>query len=142
ALAARRAPGGRGRGGRRQPFRLCARRRRRAHRSTRPLGGAFRIGGPGRASAWWALFVSGLLLSLALGAPIGAWVGAAIGWAPVFAVLAGLSLCLVWPNFAIWPRDPGAAASGERFQALPAVVVARRLMPMVMWSTALYGMYT
>ena len=96
-----------------------------------------------RRATWMALVVSGLLLSLALGAPIGAWAGASIGWKPVFAVLAGLSLCLVWPNFAIWPRDRTAAQSGgASFDALPAALVARRLMPMVIWSTGLYGMYT
>jgi len=97
---------------------------------------------PDRRATWMALVVSGLLLSLALGAPIGAWAGASIGWGPVFAVLAGLSLCLVWPNFAIWPRDRGAAAGGPSIDVLPAALVARRLMPMVIWSTALYGMYT
>ncbi len=99
---------------------------------------------PHRRATWMALVVSGLLVSLALGAPIGAWAGASIGWGPVFAVLAGLSLCLVWPNFAVWPRDQGAAegGGGPSFAALPAVLVARRLMPMVVWSTGLYGMYT
>jgi len=98
---------------------------------------------PDRRATWMALVVSGLLLSLALGAPIGAWAGASIGWGTVFAVLAGLSLCLAWPNFAVWPRDHGAAeGGGARLHTLPAALVARRLMPMVMWSTALYGMYT
>jgi predicted MFS family arabinose efflux permease len=97
---------------------------------------------PDRRATWMALVVSGLLLSLALGAPIGAWAGASFGWGPVFAVLAGLSVCLVWPNFAIWPHDSGAAPAGPNLDALPAAMVARRLMPMVIWSTALYGMYT
>jgi len=98
---------------------------------------------PDRRATWMALVVSGLLLSLAIGAPIGAWAGASIGWGPVFAVLAGLSLCLVWPNFAIWPRDRGAAeGGGPSIDSLPAALVARRLMPMVIWSTGLYGMYT
>ena len=98
---------------------------------------------PQRRATWMALVVSGLLLSLALGAPIGAWAGAAIGWGPVFAALAGLSLCLVWPNFAVWPRDGGQADGGNaRFDGLAAMLVARRVMPMVVWSTGLYGMYT
>ncbi len=96
-----------------------------------------------RRATWMALVVSGLLVSLALGAPIGAWAGASVGWAPIFAVLGGLSFCLVWPNFAIWPRDSGAVQGGAvPFNAIPALLVARRLVPMVMWSTALYGMYT
>jgi predicted MFS family arabinose efflux permease len=98
---------------------------------------------PDRRATWMAWVVSGLLLSLALGAPIGAWAGASIGWGPVFAVLAGLSLCLTWPNFAIWPRDRGVAeAQSPSLDRLPAALVARRLMPMVIWSTGLYGMYT
>lgn len=98
---------------------------------------------PDRRATWMALVVSGLLVSLALGAPIGAWAGASIGWGPVFAALAGLSLCLAWPNLVIWPRDRGKAdGDGARFHALPAVLVARRVMPMVVWSTGLYGMYT
>src|SRR2546422_610615 len=77
-----------------------------------------------RRATWMALVVSGLLLSLALGAPIGAWAGASIGWKPVFAVLAGLSLCLVWPNFTIWPRDRTAAQNGgASFDILPAALV-------------------
>src|SRR5437899_1157373 len=67
---------------------------------------------PDRRATWMALVVSGLLVSLALGAPIGAWAGALFGWMPVFAVLGGLSFCLVWPNFAIWPRDSGAVQGG------------------------------
>lgn len=98
---------------------------------------------PDRRASWMALVVSGLLVSLALGAPIGAWAGAVIGWGPVFAAVAGLSLCLVWPNFASWPRDRGKADDGGApVRALPAMLVARRVLPMVVWSTSLYGMYT
>jgi predicted MFS family arabinose efflux permease len=98
---------------------------------------------PERRATWMALVVSGLLVSLALGAPIGAWAGAWLGWAPVFAALAALSLCLVWPNFRVWPSDPSVLAGADApFYALPTGLVARRLMPMVLWSTGLYGMYT
>ena len=98
---------------------------------------------PERRATWMALVVSGLLVSLALGAPIGAWAGASFGWAPVFAALGALSFCLVWPNFFVWPRDGGKAdGTGLLFDALPAITVAGRLMPMVVWSTGLYGMYT
>src|SRR5205807_648251 len=98
---------------------------------------------PDRGATWMALVVSGLLVSLALGAPIGAWAGALFGWMPVFAALAALSLCLVWPNSRIWLRYHGTAnAAGTHLQALPTLLVVRRLMPMLLWSTGLYGMYT
>ena len=96
-----------------------------------------------RRASWMALVVSGLLVSLALGAPIGGWAGATFGWGAVFAALAASSLFLVLPNWYVWPHhrsvmDAGAAPLGS----LAATTVARRLMPMVLWSTALYGMYT
>ena len=94
-----------------------------------------------RRATWMAIVVSGLLVSLALGAPIGAWVGAWLGWGSVFVVLAGLSLCLTWPNLAIWDEVAGQGG-GSNFEALAAATVARRLLPMVVWSTGLYGMYT
>jgi predicted MFS family arabinose efflux permease len=98
---------------------------------------------PDRRATWMALVVSGLLVSLALGAPIGAWAGALFGWPPVFAALAALSLCLVWTNSRIWLRYHGGAnAAGIQLQALPTLLVMRRLMPMLLWSTGLYGMYT
>jgi predicted MFS family arabinose efflux permease len=98
---------------------------------------------PDRRATWMALVVSGLLVSLALGAPIGAWAGAWFGWTPVFAALAALSLCLVWPNSRIWRGYHGSAnAAGILLQALPTLLVIRRLMPMLLWSTGLYGMYT
>jgi predicted MFS family arabinose efflux permease len=90
-----------------------------------------------------AIVVSGLLVSLALGAPIGGWAGASIGWGTVFVALAASSFCLVGPNFAVWPRDGGESdGGGEHVDALLATVVAQRLIPMVVWSTGLYGMYT
>jgi MFS transporter, DHA1 family, putative efflux transporter len=98
---------------------------------------------PDRRATWMALVVSGLLVSLALGAPIGAWAGALFGWMPVFAALAVLSLCLIWPNSRIWLRYQGTAnAAGIHLQSLPTLLVIRRLMPMLLWSTGLYGMYT
>ena len=98
---------------------------------------------PDRRATWMALVVSGLLVSLTLGAPIGAWAGAWFGWMPVFAALAALSLCLIWPNSRIWLRYQGTAnAAGIHLQALRTTLVIRRLMPMLLWSTGLYGMYT
>jgi predicted MFS family arabinose efflux permease len=96
-----------------------------------------------RRASWLALTVSGLLASLALGAPIGAVAGASFGWAAVFAVLGSSSLALVWANRRIWSHDRGRGLlPGSSVSALPATIFGRRLAPMVVWSTALYGMYT
>jgi predicted MFS family arabinose efflux permease len=99
-----------------------------------------------RRATWLALVVSGLLVSLAVGASAGGAVGAVFGGPPVFLVLAGLSLVLVWLNRWVWPcEDEGGAAAGLDAVAtapLGAAVLARRLIPMVMWSTGLYGVYT
>jgi MFS transporter, DHA1 family, putative efflux transporter len=98
---------------------------------------------PARRATWMAAAVSGLLMSLSAGAPLGALAGAALGWAKVFDGLAGLALVLLLVNRRIWPREAAVAASG----AIPrekasAGVLARRLLPTVIWATALYGMYT
>jgi predicted MFS family arabinose efflux permease len=95
---------------------------------------------PARRATWMATAVSGLLLSLSLGAPLGELAGASLGWARVFDALAGLSLVLVLANNRVWPRDAVAvpAASGGD---VPAGTLAQRLLPTVIWATALYGMY-
>ena len=96
---------------------------------------------PERRASRLALMVSGLLISLSIGTPIGALAAATIGWKPVFAALAAASLALVWANHQVWPATPprGAAAGPA---ALGAAILGRRLLPTVVWSTALYGMYT
>jgi predicted MFS family arabinose efflux permease len=96
-----------------------------------------------RRAAWLALVVSGLLVSLAIGASAGGLVGAVFGGPPVFLALAGLSLVLVWLNRWVWPCDHGGAATGlDARDPLAAAVLVRRLIPMVLWSTGLYGVYT
>ena len=98
---------------------------------------------PDRCATWLALVVSGLLVSLALGASIGALAGSFFGWAPVFVVLAGLSLVLVWLNCRVWPWEHHPTdAAGAAPPPLAAAALARRLMPMVVWSTGLYAVYT
>ena len=97
---------------------------------------------PARRASWMALAVSGLLCSLSFGAPLGALIGAAFGWDKVFDLLAGLSLVLVLANRRIWPietRLPRAVAAAH---APPREGVAPRLLPTVIWATALYGIYT
>jgi predicted MFS family arabinose efflux permease len=98
---------------------------------------------PARRASWMALAVSGLLCALTFGAPLGAVIGASFGWTKVFDLLAWLSLVLVVANRRIWPAD--AAAPAVVAAAAPAASpgsVAPRLLPTVIWSTALYGMYT
>jgi predicted MFS family arabinose efflux permease len=100
---------------------------------------------PDRRAAWLALVVSGLLVSLAVGASAGGLVGVLFGGPPVFLALAGLGLVLVWLNRWVWPPDHGGAATGLDAAArdpLAVVVLVRRLIPMVLWSTGLYGVYT
>jgi len=94
-------------------------------------------------ATWLALTVSGLLLSLVLGAPSGALVGATFGCPPVFVTLAVLSLVLVWLNWRVWPSEHyhrNAAASPP--DRLTLARLAPRLIPMIVWSTGLYGVYT
>jgi predicted MFS family arabinose efflux permease len=98
---------------------------------------------PERRASWMAFIVSGVLVSLALGAPIGGWLGAALGWRNVFIALAAASLFVVLPNRWVWPRRLGVLPGVPRsLVALSAVTIARRITPMVLWSTGLYGMYT
>jgi predicted MFS family arabinose efflux permease len=97
---------------------------------------------PERRATRLAIVVSGLLMSLSLGTPIGLLSAASLGWPVVFAALAALSLVLAWANNCVW-HDPHAAkrraALGDR---LTATVLAVQLAPTVLWSTALYAVYT
>jgi predicted MFS family arabinose efflux permease len=97
-----------------------------------------------RRATWMALAVSGLVVSLAIGASTGGLVGALFGGPPVFLALAGFSLMLVWLNQWVWPSEHDGAATGLQAapDALSAAVLTRRLIPMVMWSTGLYAVYT
>ena len=100
---------------------------------------------PDRRATWLALVVSGLLVSLAIGASAGGLVGFLFGGPPVFLALAGLGLVLVWLNRWVWPCDHDSAAADLDAAArdpLAIVVLLRRLIPMVLWSTGLYGVYT
>lgn len=105
------------------------------------------IGGaapPDRRATWMALVVSGLLVSLALGASTGALAAGVFGWPPVFAALAALSLLLVWLNWQIWPDQDSSAASHATTAVSPLASgdLLCRLLPTVFWSTGLYSVYT
>jgi predicted MFS family arabinose efflux permease len=96
-----------------------------------------------RRAAWLAYSVFGLLMSLPLGATIGAEVGMTLGWAWVFVALAASCLIFAGLNCRIWPyRRLGADAPKVASNLLPRAAVLRRLMPTIMWSTSLYGVYT
>jgi predicted MFS family arabinose efflux permease len=72
-------------------------------------------------------------------------VGVLFGGPPVFLALASLGLVLVWLNRWVWPCDRGGTAAGRDATVgdpLAVVVLVRRLVPMVLWSTGLYGVYT
>jgi predicted MFS family arabinose efflux permease len=91
-----------------------------------------------------AVVVSGLLGSLAFGASFGAVVGAFFGWAPVFVALAVFSVVLAWVNCRVWQRQglPADIPEAPASDPLVMAVLVRRLMPMVVWSTGLYCVYT
>ena len=98
---------------------------------------------PARRATWMAVAVSGLLLSLSVGAPVGTLVASAWGWHAPFFMLALLSLVLIVANRVVWPADPGSG--GKTTAPLPAMGIAAvtvRLLPTVQWATALYGVYT
>jgi predicted MFS family arabinose efflux permease len=97
---------------------------------------------PERRATRLAIVVSGLLISLSFGTPIGLLTAVALGWPIVFTALAALSLILAWANNRVW-HDPSIAQSrAAQPHRLTATVLAVRLAPTVLWSTALYTMYT
>ena len=98
---------------------------------------------PDRRATWLALTVSGLLVSLALGASPAGLVGATFGWAALFVALAGFSLALVALNCWVWPSDCShGGAAGPPHNRLGVASLTRHLMPMIVWGTGLYGVYT
>ena len=97
---------------------------------------------PERRATRLAIVVSGLLLSLSLGAPISLLTAASLGWSIVFAALAALSLLLAWANSRVWHNTAAAGSRAALAQRLTAAVLAARLAPTVLWSTALYAVYT
>lgn len=97
---------------------------------------------PERRATRLAIVVSGLLMSLSFGTPIGLLTAASLGWSIVFVALAALGLALAWANNRVW-HDPAAAKSRAALAyRLTATGLAARLAPTVLWSTALYAVYT
>jgi predicted MFS family arabinose efflux permease len=98
---------------------------------------------PDRRATWLALTVSGLLVSLALGATPAALVGASFGWATVFVALGIFSLALVALNGWVWQSEcRHEATAGAPHDRIAVAALTRRLMPMIAWGTGLYGVYT
>ena len=85
--------------------------------------------------------VSGLLCSLSFGAPLGAIIGASFGWERVFELLAGLSLSLLIANRRVWPTSATAMSAAAEASPPGGIGLAPRLVPTVVWATALYAMY-
>jgi predicted MFS family arabinose efflux permease len=93
-------------------------------------------------ATWLAVVVSGLLMSLAFGAPLGGLTGASFGWPVVFAGLGALSLLLAPATSRVWRNEHGARNPAPQSSRLEIVPVIRRLLPTVIWSTAVYTTYT
>lgn len=93
-------------------------------------------------ATWLAVVVSGLLMSLSFGAPLGGLAGASLGWPVVFAGLGILSLLLAPANSRVWPDEHGPRIAAAPSSRLALVPVFCRLLPMVIWSTAVYTTYT
>ena len=97
---------------------------------------------PERRATRLAIVVSGLLMSLSFGTPIGLLTAASLGWSIVFVALAALSLALAWANNRVWHDPPAATRRAALAYRLTATGLAARLAPTVLWSTALYAVYT
>jgi MFS transporter, DHA1 family, putative efflux transporter len=97
---------------------------------------------PERRATRLAIVVSGLLMSLSFGAPIGLLIAASLGWSVVFAALATLSLLLAWANKRVWHDPPATKGCATPAHGLTATALAARLAPTVLWSAALYAVYT
>jgi predicted MFS family arabinose efflux permease len=90
-----------------------------------------------------ALTVSGLLVALAVGASIATLAASSFGWFGVFVALAGFSLILAGLNYLVWPSQCcRTEAAGLPRDPIALTPLMRRLMPTIIWSAGLYGVYT
>lgn len=97
---------------------------------------------PERRATRLAIVLSGLLMSLSFGTPIGLLIAGSLGWSIVFAALAALSLPLAWANKRVWHDLPAARSRAMAAHRPTATILAARLAPTVLWSAALYAVYT
>ena len=77
---------------------------------------------PDRRATCLAIAVSGLLMSLSLGAPIGLLAAQSLGWPAVFAGLGVLGLILAWANNRVWRDADGASDVGTPAKRLAAAL--------------------
>jgi predicted MFS family arabinose efflux permease len=98
---------------------------------------------PGRRGTWISIVLTGLLLSLPLGAPIGAMASLELGWPAAFLFLAACSLLLAPVHRVLWPGSRQAVdRRADCVDGVSPIGMAQQLLPTVAWSTALYEMYT
>jgi predicted MFS family arabinose efflux permease len=96
---------------------------------------------PQRRATRMAIVVSGLLMSLTFGTPMGLLTAASVDWPVVFGALGILSLLLSGANSLVWHDAGGGSIAGSADHPM-GIAVAARLAPTILWSTALYAMYT
>ncbi len=106
---------------------------------------------PARRASWLAVVGSGLLIALALGAPLGGLIAAVLGIRSVFTAIALACFALALLNARAWPGGlppappaPPAAmaqAAGPP-RPLTALLLVGAVGPTVLWSASLFGAYT
>ncbi|MBV9198302.1 MAG: MFS transporter [Alphaproteobacteria bacterium] len=99
-------------------------------------------GAPAEQRASRLAIVSGLLMSLSLGTPVGLLTAAWLCWPAVFFALGVVSLPLAGANHRIWRHSPAPISRAAAAEGLTPPAVAARLAPTVLWSAALYSVYT
>jgi predicted MFS family arabinose efflux permease len=97
---------------------------------------------PDRRGTWLAIAVSGLMVSLSLGAPLGLLAATAFGWRAVFAVLGILSLVLILANHRVWGEVHPVRDWLMTINRSTAITAVPPLLLTMVWSTAVYAMYT
>jgi predicted MFS family arabinose efflux permease len=97
---------------------------------------------PQRRASWLATVGLGLLVALAAGASLGSLLSSWVGYAGVFLLIGGSSAVLALLNSAVWS---GAGLPGRGTAApvnLGMGTITRAVLPTVIWSTAVFGVYT
>jgi predicted MFS family arabinose efflux permease len=88
-----------------------------------------------------AITVSGLMVSLMVAAPAAAIAAAHFGWSSVFVGLSAAAWLLALVNLRVWSGEHGHVGPAPDVRLRISSLICR-LIPMVMWSTSLYSMFT